>query len=392
MKNYLASLALGLSLLAATGIAGADTKTPVPQDGIVVSTQPQSPPGITSAPSPGFPGVESDDILKQNQAQRTQVQPGNAAPTWRVVKEGTHNYSSLPALDSGVLIQPKAQFPGQARATTAGEAWRQYRNGPLTTYGGWLLVLAVVGLAVIRMVAGKIRMKAPMTGRLIERFTSFERIVHWTVAISFVTLAFTGIAILFGKYVVLPLFGHTLFGWIAYAGKNIHNFVGPLFAVSLLVMFVTFVKDNLPGLTDIRWLARLGGLLGKGHAHAGRFNGGEKVWFWLGVVVLGMIVSASGFVLDMLVPGLVYSRGNMQVANLVHLVGAVLVSTVSLGHIYLGTIGMEGAYAAMRHGYVDDTWASEHHDLWYDDIVSGKVPRVRTQEGAAHVGAPVKAV
>ena len=392
MKNYLASLALGLSLLAATGIAGADTKTPVPQDGIVVSTQPQSPPGITSAPSPGFPGVESDDILRQNQAQRTQVQPGNAAPTWRVVKEGTHNYSSLPALDSGVLIQPKAQFPGQARATTAGEAWRQYRNGPLTTYGGWLLVLAVVGLAVIRMVAGKIRMKAPMTGRLIERFTSFERIVHWTVAISFVTLAFTGIAILFGKYVVLPLFGHTLFGWIAYAGKNIHNFVGPLFAVSLLVMFVTFVKDNLPGLTDIRWLARLGGLLGKGHAHAGRFNGGEKVWFWLGVVVLGMIVSASGFVLDMLVPGLVYSRGNMQVANLVHLVGAVLVSTVSLGHIYLGTIGMEGAYAAMRHGYVDDTWASEHHDLWYDDIVSGKVPRVRTQEGAAHVGAPVKAV
>ena len=392
MKNYLASLALGLSLLAATGIAGADTKTPVPQDGIVVSTQPQSPPGITSAPSPGFPGVESDDILKQNQAQRTQVQPGNAAPTWRVVKEGTHNYSSLPALDSGVLIQPKAQFPGQARATTAGEAWRQYRNGPLTTYGGWLLVLAVVGLAVIRMVAGKIRMKAPMTGRLIERFTSFERIVHWTVAISFVTLAFTGIAILFGKYVVLPLFGHTLFGWIAYAGKNIHNFVGPLFAVSLLVMFVTFVKDNLPGLTDIRWLARLGGLLGKGHAHAGRFNGGEKVWFWLGVVVLGMIVSASGFVLDMLVPGLVYSRGNMQVANLVHLVGAVLVSTVSLGHIYLGTIGMEGAYAAMRHGYVDDTGASEHHDLWYDDIVSGKVPRVRTQEGAAHVGAPVKAV
>lgn len=392
MKNYLASLALGLSLLAATGVAGADTKTPVPQDGIVVSTQPQSPPGVTSAPSPGFPGVESDDILRQNQAQRTQVQPGNAAPTWRVVKEGTHNYSSLPALESGVLIQPKAQFPGQARATTAGEAWRQYRNGPLTTYGGWLLVLAVVGLAAIRVVAGKIRMKAPMTGRLIERFTSFERIVHWTVAISFVTLAFTGIAILFGKYVVLPLFGHTLFGWIAYAGKNIHNFVGPLFAVSLLVMFVTYVKDNLPGLTDITWLARLGGLLGKGHAHAGRFNGGEKVWFWLGVVVLGLIVSASGFVLDMLVPGLVYSRGNMQVANLVHLVGAVLVSTMSLGHIYLGTIGMEGAYAAMRHGYVDDTWASEHHDLWYDDIVSGKVPRVRTQEGAAHVGAPVKAV
>jgi formate dehydrogenase subunit gamma len=391
MKKFVAGLALGLSLLAA-GAAVADTRTPVPVDGIVVGTPPQSPPGVTSAPSPGFPGVESDDILKQNQAQRTLVQPGNAAPTWRVIKEGTHNYSSLPALEAGVLIQPKAQFPGQARATTAGEAWRQYRNGPLTTYGGWLLIAALVGLALAYFIGGKIRMKAPMTGRLIERFTSFERIVHWTVAISFVALAFTGIAMLFGKYVVLPLFGHTLFGWIAYAGKNIHNFVGPVFAVSLLVMFVTYVRDNLPTLTDLKWLTRLGGLLGKGHAHAGRFNGGEKVWFWFGVVALGLLVSASGFVLDMLVPGIVYSRGNMQLANVVHLVGAVLVSTMSLGHIYLGTIGMEGAYAAMRHGYVDDTWAAEHHDLWYDEVVSGKVPRVRSPEGAVRVGAPVKAV
>lgn len=392
MKKCLASLALGLSLLAMAGFAAAETKTPVPAEGIVVSTPPQSPPGVTSAPTPGFPGIESQDILKQNQAQRTAVQPGNASPTWRVIKEGTHNYSSLPALESGVLIQPKAQFPGQARATTAGEAWRQYRDGPLTTYGGWLLVVVLAGLALAYFVLGKIRMKAPMTGRLIERFTSFERTVHWTVAITFVVLALTGIAMVFGKYVVLPLFGHTLFGWIAYAGKNIHNFVGPLFAVSLLVTIVTYVKDNLPTLTDLRWLTRLGGLLGKDHPPAGRFNGGEKVWFWAGVVVLGLIVSLSGFVLDVLVPGIVYSRGNMQIAHVIHLIGAVLFTALSLGHIYLGTVGMEGAYAAMRHGYVDDTWAKEHHQLWYDDVVSGKVPRVRTPEGAARVGAPVKAV
>ncbi len=391
MKKFLTGLALGLSLLAA-GAAVADTKTPVPAEGIVVSTPPQAPPGVTSAPSPGFPGVESDDILKQNQAQRTEVQPGNAAPTWRVIKEGTHNYSSLPALESGVLIQPKAQFLGQARATTAGEAWRQYRNGPLTTYGGWLLIAALLGLTLAYFVFGKIRMKAPMTGRLIERFTSFERIVHWTVAITFVTLAFTGIAMLFGKYVVLPLLGHTVFGWIAYASKNIHNFIGPLFAVSLLVMFVTYVRDNLPTLVDLKWLTSLGGMLGKGHPQAGRFNGGEKVWFWFGVVALGLIVSASGFVLDMLVPGVLYTRGNMQLAHVIHLVGAVLVSAMSLGHIYLGTVGMEGAYAAMRHGYVDDTWAKEHHELWYDDVVAGRVKRVRSPEGAARVGAPVKAV
>jgi formate dehydrogenase subunit gamma len=391
MKKFLAGLALGLSLLAA-GAAVADTKTPVPADGIVVSTPPQSPPGVASAASPGFPGVESDDILKQNQAQRTEVQPGNAAPTWRVIKEGTHNYSSLPALEAGVLIQPKAQFPGQSRASTAGEAWRQYRNGPLTTYGGWLLIVVLAGLALAYFIMGKIRVKEPLTGRLIQRFTSFERVVHWTVAICFVALAFTGLAMLFGKYVVLPLFGHTLFGWIAYTGKNIHNFVGPLFAASVVVMFVTFVRDNLPALVDLAWLKRLGGLLGKGHVHAGRFNGGEKIWFWFGVVGLGLLVSASGFVLDMLVPGVIYTRGNMQIANVVHLIGAVLISGFALGHIYLGTIGMEGAYAAMRNGYVDDTWAKEHHDLWYEDVVSGKVPRVRSPDDGANAGAPVKAV
>jgi formate dehydrogenase subunit gamma len=215
---------------------------------------------------------------------------------------------------------------------------------------------------------------------------------HWTVAISFVVLAFTGILMLFGKHVILPLFGHTLFGWIAFACKNIHNFVGPVFTISLLVFFVIYVKDNLPEASDLKWLARLGGLRGKGHVSAGRFNAGEKLWFWGGVVFLGLIVSASGLILDMLLPGIEYSRGNMQIANVIHVVGAVLVASMSLAHIYIGTIGMEGAYAAMRTGYVDDTWAKEHHDLWYDDVVTGKVPRVRTEEGAARIGVPVKAL
>ena len=400
MKRWIAGLALALPLAlpAASSFAAAPDATELDgqirtmNGGVVVSRAPQSPPGITSAPSPAIPGVESVDILKQDQAERTKVQPGNMAPTWRVVKEGVNNYSSLPAPEAGVLIQPKAQFPGQERAVTAGHAWRQFRNGPLTQIGGWLLVAALLGLAIVYKVFGQIRLKKAPTGRKIERFTGVERFVHWTCALSFVTLAATGLAILFGKYVVLPVFGHTLFGWIAYAGKNIHNFVGPLFAVSLLVTIVTYVKDNLPTLTDLRWLSRLGGLLGKAHPPAGRFNGGEKVWFWAGVVVLGLIVSASGFVLDVLVPGIVYSRGNMQVANVIHLIGAVLFTALSLGHIYLGTVGMEGAYAAMRHGYVDDTWAKEHHQLWYDDVVSGKVPRVRTPEGAARVDVPVKAV
>lgn len=394
MKTWFAKLSAGLLLAALSSAALAQASAPTDssqlsnqQTAVQAATPPLS---RDSAPAAqGMPNVESADILKQTQADRKIAQPGNLAPTYRVINEGTENYASIPALEAGVLIQPKAKFIGQSRETTAGEAWRQYRNGPLTTYGGWLIIVAIVGIAAFYFIVGKIRLKIPNTGRLIERFTSFERITHWTVAISFLVLGFTGLLMLFGKYILLPVFGHNLYGWLAYACKNVHNFVGPIFTVSLIVMFVIFVKDNMPRLADLQWIKTLGG--GRGHAHAGRFNAGEKIWFWGGVVFLGLIVSASGFVLDMIVPGIVYTRGNMQIANIIHLIGAVLVFSAALGHIYIGTLGMEGAYDAMKTGYVDDAWAKEHHDLWYDDIQSGKVPRVRTQESITEVGEPMKA-
>ncbi len=398
MTKWFANLALGLSLFAAIGggaiaqSSGVITPAPAAAPAAVSAAQPAA--SMPAAAKPGLPVVQSGDILnmKQNQAERSRDQPANLSPTWRIIKEGTNNYSSLPALESGVLIQPKQQFLGQSRATTAGEAWRQYRNGPLTMLGGWLLILAVVGIAAVFLIFGPVKLKEGRTGRLIERFTSVERLAHWTVAITFVLLAFSGLLMLFGKHVILPLFGHTLFGWVAFACKNIHNFVGPVFTISLVVFFVIYVKDNLPEASDLKWLSRLGGLRGKGHVSAGRFNAGEKLWFWGGVVFLGLIVSASGLVLDMLVPGILYTRGNMQIANVIHLIGGVLIAAMSFAHIYIGTIGMEGAYAAMRTGYVDDTWAREHHDLWYDDVANGRVPRVRTEEGAAKIGVPVKAL
>lgn len=385
MNTWFAKLAIGLSLVAATAGALAQKNEPVAASKAEATS-------IAPPASQNMPAVQSADILdmQQNQAERTKVQPGNLAPVYRQIKDGGEHYSSLPALEAGVLIQPKAQFPGQARATTAGEAWRQYRNGPLTTYGGWLIIVAVIGIAAFYFSVGRIKLKETRTGRLIERFTSIERLSHWTVAISFLILGLTGITMLFGKYVVLPVFGHTLFGYLAFICKNVHNFVGPIFTVALIVMFAIFVKDNFPAKSDWQWLKKLGGA--RGHASSGRFNAGEKLWFWGGLVFLGLIVSASGFVLDMLVPGILYTRGNMQIANVIHLVGAVLVFSASLAHIYIGTLGMEGAYDAMRTGYVDDAWAKEHHDIWYDDIQSGKVPRVRSQQGAEKTGTPLKAV
>jgi formate dehydrogenase subunit gamma len=341
---------------------------------------------VPATASQAAPNVESIDILKQNQAERTRDQPGNLAPTYRIIKEGRQNYSSLPAREAGVLIQPKAQFPGQARATTAGEAWRNYRNGPLSQIGGWLLIVAVLAVVAVYFLFGSSKLKGKPTGRLIERFTALERIAHWTTAISFIVLALTGITILFGRYIILPIFGATLFGWFSFACKNIHNFVGPIFTVSLVVVFLIFVKNNFPEKTDLKWLTRLGGLFGGENVSSGYFNAGEKLWFWGGVVVLGLFVSSSGFVLNMLIPGFDYTRGNMQIANVIHIVSAVIFMSVAVGHIYMGTLGMEGAYNAMATGYVDDEWAKEHHDLWYNDIQNGKAPRIRSEQGSAKTG------
>jgi formate dehydrogenase subunit gamma len=227
----------------------------------------------------------------------------------------------------------------------------------------------------------------PDTGRKIERFTPLERAAHWTNAIAFVALAVSGVIMAWGKFFLLPILGGTLFGWLSYALKNLHNFAGPLFAVSLLIVLATFIKDNWPSAGDWEWIKRAGGLFGGEEVPSHRFNAGEKLVFWGGVLVLGLIVVVSGLVLNMLVPGMAYLRSDMQIAHMVHAVAGVLMMAMFLGHIYMGTIGMKGAYGAMRTGYVDEGWAKEHHRLWYDDVRAGRIPAQRSGQ-AAPMGAP----
>jgi formate dehydrogenase subunit gamma len=192
--------------------------------------------------------------------------------------------------------------------------------------------------------------------------------VHWTTAICFVVLAVSGIFMLFGRYVILPLFGYTVFSFVTVAGKNLHNFVGPLFVVCTLLMIVTYLGGNFFRRYDWTWMHRVGDFLKGRHVSAGRYNAGEKVWFWLGVTAAGIVVSATGLVLDF--PNFGQGREAMQIANVIHAVAAVGFMALALGHIYLGTIGLEGSYDAMRHGTVDETWAKEHHDIWYQEVMS----------------------
>jgi formate dehydrogenase subunit gamma len=313
-------------------------------------------------------------------AERAKTQPGNNAPFWRTVRNWSpqpDTTSAVRGVESTVLIQPFVQYPG-SRFTTAGEAWRQVRNQWIIPYGSALLGIVVLAIALFHWRKGPIGQEAN-SGHAIERFTYFERAAHWANAFAFCVLAISGIVMAFGKFFLLPLVGGAAFGWLSYALKTAHNIVGPLFAVSLLIVFFTFIRSNWPRREDITWLRRAGGLFGGKEVPSHRFNAGEKVVFWGGVLLLGSIVVGSGLVLDRLIPSVALLRSDMQVAHMIHAVAAVLMMALFAGHIYIGTIGMRGAYRAMRDGDVDEGWASEHHALWYEDICKGKISARRTE-------------
>ncbi len=293
----------------------------------------------------------------QQQSKRQAEQPLNNAPVWRAVRSGATHSTQATGREAGVLIQ------------SAGETWRQIRNGPITLIGGLLLILVPIAIALFYTWKGPLKLHGQPTGKLVQRFSSWERAIHWSTAIAFVVLAVTGVLLLFGKHILIPIIGHAGFAWFANIAKNVHNIVGPLFIFCVACMFVVFVRDNIWHGIDWEWLKKAPQVLsGKAHVPSGKYNAAEKGWFWGGVALLGLVVGISGLILNF--PNFEQTRFTMQVANIVHGVGALLFVAASLGHIYMGTIGTEGAYKAMRTGYVDETWAKEHHELWLNEVKS----------------------
>jgi formate dehydrogenase subunit gamma len=251
-----------------------------------------------------------------------------------------------------VLIQP------------AGRVWDHFHEVTLLWTGAVVILGTVGALAVAYLVLGRIRISAGRSGRKVLRFKAFERFAHWLTAVSFVVLGITGLDITFGKHVLLPLIGYDAFSVVSEAAKYVHNFTSFAFVVGLVLIVAIFIKDNIPDKTDIEWFRQGGGFIKSRHAPARRFNAGEKLVFW-GALGAGLVVSVSGYLL--LFPFYVTNIAGMQVAQAVHAVIAVLFVALILAHIYIGTLGMEGAFEAMWTGEVDYNWAREHHDLWLDD-------------------------
>ena len=296
---------------------------------------------------------------------------GNASDPdfWRAVRRGERFTTSLPDDRGAVLIQSE------------GENWRAFRNGPLSRYGAWALLGIVALLALFFLLRGRIRLEHGWSGRRITRFTFIDRFAHWLTATCFVVLALTGLNMLYGRYVLRPLIGPDLFSMLMLGGKYAHNFLAFGFMVGLVLMIVLWVWQNFPNRYDFVWLA-------KGtHPHAKKFNAGQKLVFWL-VVLGGISVSLSGLMLmfpfeyeafgptfgwinqlfGTELPSALAPMQEMQLAQLWHAIMGLLLTVVIIGHIYIGTIGMEGAFDAMGSGKVDENWAREHHDLWVRDL------------------------
>jgi formate dehydrogenase subunit gamma len=266
---------------------------------------------------------------------------------------------SIPDQKSGTLIQP------------AGRDWRQFHEVTLR----WIGAIAILGmlalLIVFYLTRGQVKLESGYSGRRIVRFNGFERFVHWMTATCFIILALSGLNITFGKPLLLPLIGESAFAAWSQWAKYAHNYLSFPFAIGVFAIFLMWITGTIPNKVDVAWAKRGGGIVGRDHPPAYRFNGGQKMIYWI-VVIGGTAVAATGYLL--MFPFYATDIQGMQMAQTIHAIIAVLFVAVMLAHIYIGTIGMEGAFEAMGEGTVDVNWAREHHALWLEQEMARTGP------------------
>lgn len=279
--------------------------------------------------------------------------PGTTPDFWRDAAAGVSGRTSSNSPGAETLIMVE------------GERWRQIRNQWISPGGAIALGGTLVALVCFYLLVGQVKLHKPRSGRRIERWTRWDRTIHWYVASLFIILGITGLSILYARWFLQPILPTGVWAAWMNAAKNIHNYLGPLFAIGVLAMILKWIRHNAFNRIDLKWFLKGGGIVGKGHPSAGYLNGGEKVWFWL-IVFVGLTVVVSGLVLDF--PNFGQSRETMQTFLIIHAVASLGLMAASLGHIYIGTIGTEGAFEGMKTGYVDETWAEQHHDLWYQEV------------------------
>ena len=382
-----AGTALQLSVMSGEAMAQSSVRPP---DSAVNVTPGGSvrPPVDAVTDAPAEPGVQRPrdavDVMNPTKAETIlrQQGPNSATTLWGELRAGASGTVSIPDQNAALLVQD------------AGMGWLEWRakGGPLQIWGGYAL-LAMLGLLVVfYLLRGRVRIGKGLAGVTIVRFKAVERFAHWVLAVSFILLALSGLNLLYGKDWILPLVGKELFATVTMAGKWVHNNVAWAFMVSIVMVFVLWVWHNLPSRLDLVWFAKGGGLIGSAHPPARKFNAGQKLIFW-SVIILGASISASGISLlfpyeapmfaktfavlnDLGIGPLVWGEPlpivltpveEMMYAQLWHTIVAFAMIVIIIAHIYIGSVGMEGAFAAMGSGEVDRNWALEHHGLWVEE-------------------------
>jgi formate dehydrogenase subunit gamma len=259
---------------------------------------------------------------------------------------------SIPDQRSSVLMQP------------AGRQWREFRNVALRWVGGVAILGMLAVIVIFYLTRGMVRLESGRSGRTIVRFSSFERFVHWMTATCFIVLAISGLNITFGRPLLLPLIGHEAFSEWSQWAKYAHNYLSFPFTIGVVLIFLMWIAGNIPNKVDVDWVKRGGGIAGHDHPPAYRFNAGQKLIYWI-VVIGGGLVAVTGY--ELMFPFYLSGIEGMQFAQIVHSIVAMLFVAAMLAHVYIGTIGMEGAFEAMGSGTVDVNWAREHHRLWLEE-------------------------
>lgn len=290
---------------------------------------------------------------------------------WQAVRqrdEKVNGISQVSGTESGVLIN------------SIGLDWRHYRMKWLIPLSGGLFLFIICALMLYWLIRGRIPIHGGLSGKRILRTNRAERVIHWVNAAVFLPLAITGLLMLYGRWLLIPLIGHEDFAQIASISKTMHNYLGPLFIVSLVLMFIVFVKESffLPRIWE-HWVLRLGGYFGGREPISGKFNPGQKAWFWT-LSLFGILLCFSGLVLDFPLFGL--ERVAMILAHIVHTLSATLVIAFLFIHIYLGGIGIVGVFQTMVHGYVDAHWARQHHYCWYREMDRQKKIEPKGESGS----------
>jgi formate dehydrogenase subunit gamma len=318
-------------------------------------------------------------------APQPEVAPKPAAPVEAPVplrsRGPTAEELELEAALKDERIQGRISIPNQTASNLvqpAGRDWRVFHNRTLLWVSGVAVAGTVLLLAFFFLVRGRVRIRDGFSGRTMLRFNFFERAAHWMTASTFVVLALSGLNLTFGRHLLLPLIGPEAFTTLSHWGKTAHNFLAFPFTLGILLLFIMWVGGNLPTKGDLVWLAQGGGMIGSHHPKADRFNAGQKGIFWI-TVLGGAAVAVSGYLL--VFPFYVVDIAGQQWAHMAHgVVSAVMMASI-LAHIYIGTLGMEGAFSAMGSGQVDYNWAREHHELWVEQELAKAHEAVRPGSG-----------